>query len=58
MVQDTKGHKTFWAKEAPNLHIAENHYQPHNHADMLTVASWPINLKDYHCVTTSRYRSV
>jgi hypothetical protein len=39
MIQDTKGHKTFWAKETPILHNAENHYQPHKHADKLTVAS-------------------
>jgi len=58
MIQDVKGHKTFWAKEIPILHNAENPYQSHNHADTLTVASWPINLKDYHRVATSCYRSV
>jgi hypothetical protein len=39
MIQDVKGHKTFWAKETPIFHNAENHYQSHNHAITLTVAS-------------------
>ena len=45
MIQDTKGHKTFGAKETSILHNAENRYKPHNHADTLTVARWPINPK-------------
>jgi len=58
MIQDAKRRKTFWAKEAPILHNAEYNYRSHNHADTLTVARWPINLKDYHRVATSLNRRV
>lgn len=47
MIQNMKGHKTFWAKETPILHTAENHYQPHKHADTLIVASRPITVSPH-----------